>query len=129
CPTGSQLCGRVVSADVSNSAVAGATVKLTDNAGNVLFTTTTDATGSFAFPSVTGATLIRVDVAGSPPAYYSSVVVFNGKQFNTAIQNQAGTGPCLPAIGTVSAGTKLPDLRLYSTAGGPPPPPIFPCPR
>jgi hypothetical protein len=121
------VCGRVVTADALGNAVAGATVSLTSASGTVLSATTTDAQGGYTFATVPGgSTLIKVEA--NPASYYSGQTSFNGGFYYYANQNQAKTGPCLPALGALIAGdNQLPNLKVYSVAS-PPPPPLG-CPR
>ncbi len=125
---GAALCGQVASADASGGLVAGATVTLTDNNGNPLGSTTTDANGQYSFATLpAGATLFRVD----PPAttYHQNIISFNGGLYGLNYKNQAQNGPCLPAINQPAGGTdnQLTVVRVYPVTSPPPPP--FGCPR
>lgn len=121
------VCGRVVTADALSNAVAGATVSLTNANGTVLASTTTDSQGGYIFSAIpAGSSLFKVEA--NPATYYSGQTSYNGSFYYYANQNQAKTGPCLPAIpGLIAGDNQLVNLRVYSTAS-PPPPPLG-CPR
>lgn len=121
------LCGQVVG-NLSSAPVAGATVYLKDASGNNVATTQTDAKGWFYFnPIPSGAALFWVD----PPAtgFNGNYNEYQSKEYSITRPNLAGNGPCVMAIGALPTGDKFLGQVILSQEGGPPPQPVFDCPR
>lgn len=121
------LCGRVIG-NLSNGPVAGATVYLKDANGNNVGSTQTAADGTYHFsPIPAGTALFWVE----PPAtgFNGNMNMYQQKEYAINRPNKAGNGPCVMAVGTLPTGDRNLGDVVLSQEGGPPPQPVFDCPR
>jgi large repetitive protein len=81
------------SRDPGEPGIAGVTVELLDNAGNVVATTTTDANGDYLFDNLPGATY---RIRETQPAAYGDADETVGSVLGSAATNDLFTGVALP---------------------------------
>jgi hypothetical protein len=122
------VCGFVVNS--AGAGVSGATVKLKDINNNTLLQGASNSTGFFVLKSVpANAALFQVDPPAGPD-YFANTMTYRGATYLFYTPNQAGTGPCIPAIPAVTRNqdNAIGNATLYLVNGGPPAPPSG-CPR
>lgn len=133
--TGTWVCGFVTNSG-TGAGVNNVTVRLRDNSGNTLASSTTvndvssGAAGFYKIPVASGPlpTLISVDTpsTGFVPGYLQ----YKNKTYVSTQLASSGVGPCVPAVTIIqNADTRLLDKLILFSDSSAPPPPVFNCPR